>query len=198
MRRLLVVIMALGGLTAGAIGSITALGAVSATPAAPTAATSPAVDSTTPTVATPTVQPEIAAHFALFRDQPAAPIPAGIATGIASPSRFGRNPALARSIDTPTGRGWVIPGDGYLCIAIPDPVDGYGESCNTAGRAIAHGLWVRLAGDGPSSKAVDAFIVPDGTTVRAQPGRKTSSAGVGVVTRTGVASDAQPTIATGP
>ena len=41
----------------------------------------------------------------------------------------------------------MIPGNGYLCIAIPDPVDGYGESCTTIDVVLQQGLWVRLSGD---------------------------------------------------
>lgn len=108
------------------------------------------------------VQRDISTHFRLFRIQPAAPMPPDVALAIASPSRFGRNAELARGVATPNGPGWVIPGDGYICIAVPDPVDGYAESCTATEVAVKQGLWVALEGEGTDAEAIDTILVPDG------------------------------------
>lgn len=92
------------------------------------------------------VQQPIEESFKIFRDQVATPMPAEIAAQIGSPKRFGRNSDLARKIKTVTGDGWVIPGDGWLCLAMPDPVDGYGTSCLPTQIAAKQGLYVGLSG----------------------------------------------------
>jgi hypothetical protein len=115
------------------------------------------------TAAVAEVQPRIASNFALFRDRPARPVPDELVAQIASPTRFGRNPALARSIDTANGTGWVVPGDGYLCLVVPDPVSGYGVGCTTTEVAIKQGLWLRLHGEDPEGPALDTLVLPDET-----------------------------------
>lgn len=77
---------------------------------------------------------------------------------MASPARFGRNPWLSRAIETPTGKGWVVPGDKTVCMVIPDPVDGYAMSCAPTSVVLSAGLTVGLA-DADSSVAVT--LVPD-------------------------------------
>lgn len=147
------------------------------------------------TTAVPVVQDNIMNNFALFRDRPATPMPAGVAEAIASPGKFGRNAGFARSIQTPYGTGWVIPDDGYMCIAIPDPVDGYGESCTSTDVALKQGLWVGLAGDTPSAKSLDSILVPDGATVTAPAaGASTTSGGPGLTNRVGQTADTRPTL----
>lgn len=124
-----------------------------------------------PTSAVPDVQAAISAHFALFRDQPATGMPADAVAQVGSPGRYGRNPDLAREIETPTGPGWVIPGNGYLCIAVPDPVDGYGTTCLPTDVAAQQGLSIRLWGDLPSGKTAETMLVPDGASaVVSEPG----------------------------
>jgi hypothetical protein len=65
---------------------------------------------------------------------------------VAGPTRYGRNPAFAREIETTTGPGWVVPGDGYLCIVVPDPIDGYGTSCNETKDVVRRGIAIELRG----------------------------------------------------
>ncbi|HEU4973802.1 MAG TPA: hypothetical protein VFT50_01835 [Baekduia sp.] len=156
----------------------------------------PAIAFDLPTSAVAAVQSDIVSHFALFRAAPS-PIPWDIAAGIASSSRFGRNAALARAIRTPYGKGWVIPGDGYLCITMPDPVDGYGESCQPTSVVLHRGLWLRLAGDGPNAQAADVLLIPDGATATKAARGTSMDAETGVVSHLGIVSDPPPTVAAG-
>jgi hypothetical protein len=151
---------------------------------------------TLPTAAVSAVQVDIATNFALFRSPPS-PIPQEIAVAIASSTRYGRNAGLARAIQTPYGKGWVIPGDGWLCIAMPDPVDGYGESCSPTSLAIQRGLWLRLAGDTPDAQAADVLLVPDGVTVKKSAAGTLTAPGTGIVSHLGVVVDAPPTVNVG-
>ncbi len=112
--------------------------------------------------AVPAVPPAVRDHFALFRDQPAAKIPSDVAAAVASPARFGRNPDLAREIATTYGKGWIVPGDGYLCIIVPDPdFGGYGTGCDTVENAVARGL-VLTRRQGPDGPGNAVGLVPDG------------------------------------
>lgn len=113
------------------------------------------------TSAVPAVQDQIKDSFALFRDQPPSPIPAELVEQIASPQRHGRNAALARSIQTANGAGWAIPGDGYLCLAVPTTARSYATTCVPTELAIDRGLWLRLSGAREDAKALDTIVVPD-------------------------------------
>lgn len=114
----------------------------------------------TPTEAVPAVQQDITSNFALFREQAASPLPAHVAAQVGSSGRFGRNAALARRIDTVAGAGWVIPGDRFLCIAVPTLTGGFATSCVATAVAVAHGLGIRL--DAADGHAIDTLVVPDG------------------------------------
>jgi hypothetical protein len=65
----------------------------------------------------------------------------------------------------PMGRGyvWALPGPKNVCIAIPDPVDGFGIGCADASDAAAGKLWVGLYGmpGGRTGDARVAFLLPD-------------------------------------
>lgn len=121
---------------------------------------------TTPTSAVRSVEPDAAAAFTLLRSTPpTSPMPPDVVSAIASPTRFGRNAALARKIATPTGDGWVIPGKGFLCIAIPDPGYGWGTSCVPTSVAVTRGLGIGLTSvDGRSE---ETLLVPDGASAGA-------------------------------
>ncbi|HEU4976503.1 MAG TPA: hypothetical protein VFT50_15530 [Baekduia sp.] len=126
---------------------------------------SPAEAQSVETTAVSEVQPELRASFALFRDRPASGMPEAVAAQVGSPRRFGRNPALARAINTVTGTGWVIPGDGFVCVAVPDPVDGYGTTCMPTSLAAQRGVSIALWGNLPGGQAAETMLVPDGTRV---------------------------------
>lgn len=117
------------------------------------------------TTAVAAVQQQILDSFAIFRDRPATPMPADVAEQVGSPRRYGRNPNLARKITTVTGDGWVVPGDGWLCIAMPDPVDGFGTTCLPTQIAAARGLHVALSGGKgiPAGKSAQTALVSDAT-----------------------------------
>lgn len=147
--------------------------------------------------AVPEVQADIANNFAIFRDKPATSMPSAIAARVGSAARFGRNANLARSIATPYGPGWVIPGDQYVCITMPDPVDGFGESCAQTSVAVKEGVWLRLAGDSADAKAADVLLAPDGANVSSATPRQVSKRSLGVYTRAGATSEPPPTVDAG-
>lgn len=71
----------------------------------------------------------------------------------------------ARAV-APGGRGYVyaVPGPDKVCLGIPDPVDGYGMSCQNSEGALDGRLWVGLNGM-PSQREGDvrmAILAPDG------------------------------------
>lgn len=115
------------------------------------------------------VSPEIVKNFAIFREQPAVKMPADVAAEMASPVRFARNADLAREIVTPAGIGWIVPGDNVLCIIVPDPIDSYGEGCNTVESTLVRGLVLGLT-DGPKGPGSVTALVPDGGYARTSDG----------------------------
>ncbi|WP_210491899.1 hypothetical protein [Patulibacter sp. SYSU D01012] len=143
----------------GVAGSSAVAGDEAAAPVA--APTSPAATAPAPIGA---VQPDQAETLqALRRPQRASDaIPADVAAAAASPAKFGRNPDLARAISTPTGKGWIVPGDDTVCVVVPDPVDGYGTSCSPTDTVAATGLTLTMVGK-DATKAVT--VVPDGAEV---------------------------------
>lgn len=141
-----------------------------------------AMTAATPTRAVSDVDPVLVASFGLFRDRPASGMPADAVAQVGSPNRFGRNPALARQIETVTGAGWVIPGDGFVCIVMPDPIDGYGTSCLPVEAAVGRGLSLSMGGNMPNGKVAEVLLVPDGKrAVTDQATRVMTDAGVATV-----------------
>jgi len=74
----------------------------------------------------------------------------------------------ARAVAASAGRAvWAIPGQDKVCLAIPDPVDGFGVSCGDVETAKSGRLWVTLLGL-PGQKLGDVRIaqfLPDGVDV---------------------------------
>jgi hypothetical protein len=64
-----------------------------------------------------------------------------------SAQRAGADLDTARAV-APAGDGyvWVVAGDRNVCLAIPDPVDGFGVACRSIEDALAGRLWVGLNG----------------------------------------------------
>jgi hypothetical protein len=145
-------ILAGGGIVAGSAGAEDAPDA--------TVVPAPAASQPVPIGA---VQEDQADALRVLRRAPVAAdeMPAA-ARDAAGPGLFGRNPDLARAIATPTGTGWVVPGDDTVCVVVPDPVDGYATSCSPTAVVATGGLTVGLA-DADSSTAV--ALVPDGAKV---------------------------------
>lgn len=69
-----------------------------------------------------------------------------------------------RSFESTTGAGWLIPRKDSVCIAIPDPVDGFGVSCAPTSVAVEQGVYVLMIGPEADSPDV-AFAPAKGTTV---------------------------------
>lgn len=128
-----------------------------------------------------TVDPAIEQHFVLFREQAADGMPEEAAEQVGSSRRFGRNADLARAIRTTNGTGWVIPANGFLCIAVPDPVDGFATGCSPTAAAIQNGLILSMGGSMPNDKVSETLVVPDGR-------RAVDGQGNGIPTDRGVVS----------
>ncbi len=137
-----------------------------------------------PTVAVAQLDPALTESFALFREHRASAPPASVTAQVAGPTRYGRNPSFARRIHTATGTGWVVPGDGYLCIVVPDPVDGYGTSCNLIEDVVRRGLAIELRGGTiPAGYAAQTRLLTDEQAAAATKERRPS-----VIQANGVAS----------
>lgn len=108
------------------------------------------------------VSPTLRASFKLFRTGAPAAVPPAVAQSSDRPNTFGRNARLARAIHTETGTGYVIPGDGFVCIMVPDPVDGWAESCVPVNVAAQTGIDVGLTA--ASGKTIETRLIPDGKT----------------------------------
>lgn len=113
-----------------------------------------------------TVDPRAVKAFKLFKDQPPSPMPADVAEGVGSSQKYGRNAKLARAISTPHGKGWVIPGRGYVCIAVPvDVADGYATSCQTTQVAVTNGLQIGVGGHNATDDMQVTTVAPIGSDV---------------------------------
>lgn len=143
-------------------GSLAVAGqAVADDPPAPDTVSAP--DTTAQPAPIGAVQPDQAqALSVLRRDRRAADALPADALSAAGPGRFGRNPGLSRAIRTTTGTGWIVPGDGVVCLVVPDPVDGYGTSCAPTGVVVDDGLTVGVATEDGASATT---LVPDGASV---------------------------------
>lgn len=143
-------------------GSLAVAGqAIAGEPGAPDTVAAP--DVTAQPAPIGAVQPDQAqALTVLRRDVRAGDALPADALAAAGPGRFGRNPDLARAVRTTTGIGWVVPGDGVVCLVVPDPVDGYGTSCAPTAVVVADGLTVGVASDADASATT---LVPDGARV---------------------------------
>lgn len=110
------------------------------------------------------IQPDQAAAFAVLRrpQRSTDRMPADVAAGVAGPGRFGRNAALARAITTETGKGWVVPGRGVVCLVLPSGDGGYATTCNPTAAAAREGLSLQLVGPDEASSST---LVPDGGRV---------------------------------
>lgn len=120
---------------------------------------------TSPAAATAAPGPDA---FAVFR-RPAGPadrMPAAIREQLA-PATAGAAIDFdgARAVAAAgTGAVWAIPGPTQICLAQPDPIDGFAVTCASVQRALQGGLWVGLNGL-PGQEAGDvglAILVPDG------------------------------------
>ncbi len=77
-------------------------------------------------------------------------------------SRPGVDDAAIRSFATKSGAGYLIPQDDGLCIAIPDPVDGYGEACSPVASARKEGVAVMMFDSAHFDAPTIALALPAG------------------------------------
>lgn len=114
------------------------------------------------------VQEDQAAEFVVF-DRPRTSgdeMPREARRQVGNSTRTGRNLDLSRAIRTPTGRGWAIPGDGTICIVVPDPVDGYGVGCVPTDQAARQGAWLIM---GPPDGGLElTLLTPRSSRVTAR------------------------------
>ena len=76
----------------------------------------------------------------------------------------GRNLSLSRVIRTPTGRGWAFPGNRAVCLAVPDPTDGFGVTCANTSFAALFGLAAMLASPDRPGNVDLTLLLPEGAT----------------------------------
>lgn len=138
-----------------------------------------------PSAMTNQVTADQLAFPALRRPQTAADtMPAAVAAQVGNPDVGGKNVALARAIKTSAGDGWVIPGNGSICLAVPDaaaPADdpSYGVTCNTVQWAHQHGLSILLL-DTRTGRGDATVVAPDRTSVTLAKARTQSTSAVAV------------------
>jgi hypothetical protein len=79
-------------------------------------------------------------------------------------ARGGADYEHARVINTPSGKGYVVAADNdSVCLAMPDPGDGFAQSCATQAQVEKRGLIVELSSrTGDTSQLV--VVIPAGTT----------------------------------
>lgn len=115
------------------------------------------------------VAPDQAEGFAIFRrapsglDQPSAEARALLS----GPSHTGMNIDLARGYRGPDGTGWVVPGNGSLCLVMPDPVDGFGVACEPTTKAKQVGLVGIMVDPKKQAIAKVTVLLPDGAKASA-------------------------------
>ncbi|MDQ8046486.1 MAG: hypothetical protein REI11_17915, partial [Patulibacter sp.] len=149
-----------------------------------------------PTAANPVaaVEATTAKDFAAFSTAPVSPIPAAVAAAVASPQRYGRNPNLARAVNTVYGKGWVVPGRGYVCLVVPDPNAEYTTSCLPTDVAAKNGLQISVGGFDAAGRIAVTTVAPTGRTVVSRTANtavaKVSTAAPGIASVANTASDA--------
>jgi hypothetical protein len=78
--------------------------------------------------------------------------------------RAGADLKDARQIATPAGPGYVTRSATGLCLAIPDPIDGYGESCATDAEMQRRGLTGALVAAQPGGLTYFVAVLPAGAS----------------------------------
>jgi hypothetical protein len=100
-------------------------------------------------------------------------------------ARGGADYEHARVITTPSGKGYVLTADNdSVCLAVPDPGNGFAQACAAAEQIDKRGLVVELSSRGDHTSQLVA-IVPGGTaqpTLRDSDGSRRLQADDGVLT----------------
>jgi hypothetical protein len=152
----------------------------------------PAFDDT-PTPMAQSVSDDQLAFAVLRRARTATDVmPGSVAAQVGNPSVGGKNVALARAISTPAGTAWVIPGNGSICLAVPDPASPastplFGVTCNSTDYAVQHGLTILML-DPRTETGITTIVTPDRAGVSIA--KATGAASPLALDRDGVASSA--------
>jgi hypothetical protein len=94
-------------------------------------------------------------------------VPTKVREQIGNSTVSGRNLDLSRAVSTTTGKGWAVPGNGTVCLVVPDPPVGYGVTCLDTGVALKQGLVAMLVTPTRPIKAELTMLAPQGSHVRA-------------------------------
>lgn len=130
------------------------------------------------------VNPALAQHFAVLRAAANPPSPAtrqSLDPNGLLQQKYGVNFALARSVPSQVdGDVWVLPGNGSVCLAVKDPVDGWGETCQPEANLSKGFLRLSLGQSPgfPAGKSLMAGVLPDdasGITVTERNGTRRST-----------------------
>lgn len=99
-------------------------------------------------------------------------VPTKAASMIGDSQLSGRNLSLSRAISTLTGRGWAIPGNRAICLAVPDPTDGFGITCVNTSYARSFGVLSMMASPSVPGDVDLTLLLANGAsaTVRANDG----------------------------
>jgi hypothetical protein len=107
----------------------------------------------------------VSQRYELFRATPADGMPSDLGEALAPAGSLGRNPALARLINTPYGRGWVLPGHDSICIVVADPADGHAIGCTPTAVSAQHGSVLTLRDELGAGAGMAVALVADGDAV---------------------------------
>lgn len=116
------------------------------------------------------IQPEEQKQFAVFQRAHGITddMPPSVAKLLGESDITGKNLALARRFATADGSGWAIPGNGSVCIALPDRLGLLGLSCSSSEDAAAHGAIAMMIGPDEPARVLLGLVVPHGAAVVAQ------------------------------
>lgn len=113
------------------------------------------------------VQADQLRHFAVFRRVRGAAdtIPPVVGHLLGESDVTGKNLALAKRFETPDGPGWAIPGNGAVCLALPDRLADVGVACSSTEDAAAHGAIAMMIGADRPYRTLLGMLVPDAASV---------------------------------
>lgn len=115
------------------------------------------------------VQADQLRHFAVFRRARGAAdtIPPSLGHLLGESDVTGKNLALARRFDTADGPGWAIPGNGAVCLALPDRLADVAVACSSTEDAALRGSIAMMIGADDPSRVLVGMIVPGAASVAA-------------------------------
>lgn len=94
-------------------------------------------------------------------------VPSDVREQVGNSTLSGRNLDLSRAVSTTTGKGWAVPGNGSVCLVVPDPLEGYGVTCLDTRLALKQGVVAILIPPTRPIKAEFTMLAPRGSRVTA-------------------------------